>query len=222
MLAQRVCKSRTSRRLDDGEFRAFIAALCLAGDSPLRGYLLVSADEPCTPEDIADEAGVAEEVAVSMIRKLHQLGTLATDDGRSCLYFPKWGRFNPAPRPSDSREATRERKRLQRAREAATKIKAKETTQPRLGRKGSGLSDASVDLFSPPPVDNHGRTTGRKRTADAWHKQVADFIGEHYPTVSWRGERAIEQAVRAGAGSAGEVHAFIDQWWPEMAAARAA
>lgn len=117
MLAQRTCRSRKIRRLDDGEFRAFIGALCLAGESPVRGALLVSQGEPATAEDIADETGVSDEVAEATLTKLEKLETLTRDEDLGCLRFSNWDEFNPSPKPSESREAWRERKRKQRARE---------------------------------------------------------------------------------------------------------
>lgn len=152
MLAQRVSRSRTIRRLDDAEFRSFIAALCLAGESPVRGCLLVSEGEPLTAHDIADEAGVDEAVVESMVSKLLQLDTLTRDDVRGCLRFVNWSNFNPAPRPSDSREATRERKRRQRAREADKKRREKDSRQTRMGRSGSALR--TVDDAPPATIDD--------------------------------------------------------------------
>lgn len=165
MLAQRVCRSRTSRRLNDGEFRAYIAALCLAGQSPVRGYLLVSEAVPVTTEDIADEAGVEEAVAASAVGKLLDLETLGRDVERDCLRFLNWDEYNPAPRPSDSREATRERKRRQREREREQKrvreaaAKLPPTEQPQLGQHGSGLRRVEA-APAPVPAEEFDRVVG--------------------------------------------------------------
>lgn len=127
MLYQRVCSSRTVRRLDDAEFRAFIAALCLAGESPMRGALLIAEGEPYSTQEIADEAGVSGEVAEASLSKLVKLGTLAPDEDLGCLRFTNWSTFNQEPRlrepkPSETREAWRERKRKQRAKERGDNV----------------------------------------------------------------------------------------------------
>jgi hypothetical protein len=88
----------------------------------VRGALLVSQDEPATIEDIADESAVDDAVAKAMVDKLLKLGTLAEDEALGCLRFSNWDQFNPAPKPSDTREAWRERKRKQRAKERGDNV----------------------------------------------------------------------------------------------------
>lgn len=182
MLAQRVCQSRTTRRLDDGEFRAFIAALCLAGQSPVRGELLLAQGEPLTAADVADEAGVGEAVAKAALSKLLRTGTLIREG--ETLLFANWERYNPRPRPSDSREAMRERKRRQRERERAARQAAQ-----RLKGVSAPLAGDPDSPPTPPP-------TRRKRDVEAYAERLEAFTSRLYP-AAFNGSGSVEDRKRA-------------------------
>jgi hypothetical protein len=113
MLSTRATLSLTTRRLSDGEFRAMIGMLCLAGDSQERGLLLVGGTAASVAE-IADFAKCKAAAARSAITKLIEMETLERlEDGT--LAFTNWDRFQPAPKASDTPEARRDRKARSRA-----------------------------------------------------------------------------------------------------------
>lgn len=94
-----------------------IGMLCLAGDSRDRGSLLVGGTTP-TDEELADFAKCKPAAVRSAVAKLVAMDTLVRlDDGS--LRFVNWDDFQRAPKPSDSAEATRERKARERDKKRA-------------------------------------------------------------------------------------------------------
>lgn len=117
MVHQGLMRDPKIRRFLDPEFRAFAACLCLASQSPKRGELLVSLDEPLTAQEVADEAGggVTPEIAQDAIDKMIALGTLLViDEKTGALSFGNWDYYNPKQKPSDAPEAAAERQRRKR------------------------------------------------------------------------------------------------------------
>lgn len=148
MVHQGLMRDPKVRRLLDPEFRALMACMCLASQSPERGVLLVSLDQPLTAAEVADEAGgdVTEEIAQNAIDKLVLLGTIIVVDPESktkTLALGNWGRYNPAPKPSDLPENAAERKRRQRDREKAEAAEqlALEQQAERLGQRPQMVMD---------------------------------------------------------------------------------
>jgi hypothetical protein len=107
------------RRLLVAEKWTFVVCLCLASQAPGadRGTLIVSESHPIDVAEIALEADVEESVVEATLTKLAEHGSLVEESKHGALRFANWLRYNPERKPSDSREAARERKRLQRERE---------------------------------------------------------------------------------------------------------
>lgn len=211
MVAVGIGPNRKMRRLTDAEFRAFIAGvLPIAAESPTRGTLLVADDVPATAEDVAAIAGVTAEAAESAMRKLTELDTLATDED-GARYLPSWPTWNPAPRASDSREAARERKRKQRARDRGQ--------EEQLGRSGTGIRPAptaedewSSGVFAPPAAHPDGRVK-RKRAGDAYAATLTAYVERRWPTGNQRQlTECVRRAVRSGARDDASVDVWLDQY----------
>lgn len=125
MLSHSVMMKVEIRRLSDGQFRAFIGALCLASRSPERGFLIGSDGQPITSREIGDEAGVSDKVARAMVDRLVEAETLALDNDRLCWFFTNWDEFNPpryqSEQPSEQARRKRESRERQKAAVAAAK-----------------------------------------------------------------------------------------------------
>ena len=88
----------------------------LAAKADPRGYLVV-AGEAGTAADVAHHARCSPAIARSTLARMRELLMLEAH-GNGYEYVHDWHEFNPDPRPSDSREAWRERKQAQRQRHA--------------------------------------------------------------------------------------------------------
>lgn len=222
MLHVGIGPNRKMRRLTDGEFRAFVAGvLPVAAESPVRGALLVARGEAAEAEDVAGLAGVATEVAASALAKLLKYGTLVEDPASGCVRVAQWEVFNPAPRPSEAREATRQRKQKQRQREKDDRDRAeREGRTPQLrmdGQRAAGLR--IVDGPPPPPKrSSQGTPTGRRRDFDAAVAAMQDYAARLYPEGDAREiARAIETAIRyAKVKTDDEVRAYLTESCPEL------
>jgi hypothetical protein len=64
---------------------AWTALLCLANDSPERGLLLLTEDEPLTVDEIADYLGVDRATMDTLLDAFEQLGMVATADEVVCI-----------------------------------------------------------------------------------------------------------------------------------------
>ena len=180
--------SRTLKRLTPAERWCYVAGvLALASESPVRGALLIAEDEPVTTADLADQAGVPRSTASSCVEKLTRLGKLEHDSELGCLIVVRWHSHQPEPKPSDSREAWRDRKQRQRdkardghaghARDVTPmsrhEVKRREETPP----------------LTPPPGGKRTRNVKEwKETATAWCRSN----GVDGPDASLL--RALEQA----------------------------
>jgi hypothetical protein len=122
-LSREVMRDAKVRRLQDAHFRAFIGALCLADESPVRGRLLVTERQPVTERDLAAAANVSDAEAAAALAQLVELGILV-EDGRGegvGLRFKNWNRYNGTDESKGERakRLARERQRRSRARRAA-------------------------------------------------------------------------------------------------------
>ena len=214
MLSTRATLSLTNRRLNDGEFRALIGMLCLAGDSQERGLLLVGGT-PATHDEIADFAKCKPSAVASAIEKLLAMETLERhDDGT--LGFLNWARFQPAPRPSDQPDATRERKARQRDKARGHADVTRDTSPPVTTQSRDPFAGAigrrEVEgKGSTPPSPPRG---GRQRDRDLFETEMLAWCTEHFPGVD-------PGLVRAGIGALGRpgqpptveaLAAYLERW----------
>jgi hypothetical protein len=110
-------------RLKDREFRCVIAGVWpLAGKANPRGFLVVCG-QPATAQDVAHQARCTPATARKTLEKMRELELLDPPDDRGFEYCHDWHVLNPDPRPSDSREARRERKNRQRGHANVTRDK---------------------------------------------------------------------------------------------------
>lgn len=171
MIPYGFCRGAASR-LDDGEFRVYVAMWCLAGGSPVRGSLMLTDGVALTVEDIAREAPARRETVENAILALVDLGELVRDPG-GALRFTRWSEINPAPKPSETREAWAERKRRQRASARASERQAEtegRTPQLTMTERSSRPLHAVEDVFPTAPAG------GRQRDRDRFIAHATDWL----------------------------------------------
>lgn len=185
MCANNIGTNRKLRRLPVAQRWTYVAGvLALASQSPIRGALLITDGEPVTAEDVAEEATVSLAVATGALESFRKLGMLDRDE-HGIEWVHDWDKLNPSPKPSDSPDATRARKRDQRARDKAAR--AGVTSRP-----GHAMSRGEVEEEgkTTPPNPLRGlssavapvRPSGnRKRDSDNYSAEMDAWAAEHFP-----------------------------------------
>jgi hypothetical protein len=113
---------RKFRRLSHAEkWCAVFGVWATAAESPVRGYLFIASDEKATEEDYAAQAGVTLAIARSTVKKMRQFELLEMDAEMGAEYVHDWHDVQKDPKPSETREAWRDRKRRSRERHAGHK-----------------------------------------------------------------------------------------------------
>lgn len=194
----------------------------IAAESPIRGYLLIAADEAAVERDYAKQADVSLAVARSTVSKMRRLGMIEADEemGAECIH--DWHEHQPEPsRPSDSREAWRTRKRKSRmSRVTVTDVTAK-TRDKRGTSRGEVEVEEEVENNSPPspPVG------GRRRDREKWKQEYTAWVQAHPPDLlaeEWEPVRLalVEVVEQLGAGqyemyqlSSLHPHSIVDGVW---------
>jgi N-terminal phage replisome organiser (Phage_rep_org_N) len=175
------------RRLSTQEaWCAVMGVWSIAAQSPVRGYLFLTEDEPATEQDYADEARVSVAIARSTVKKMRVLHMIEMDEEMGVEYVHDWHKHQKDPKPSESREAWAARKREQRANSKPVS-RAGHADVPRdIGpspapgaekshtplREGKGREGKLI----PPPDPPKG---GRKKDHDVWAEQMAAWLVEH-------------------------------------------
>lgn len=211
MVHNSIRRSEKLRRLAVPERWAFMIALSIAGDAPVRGRLMIADGVPVTAADIGHAADVDEPVVHSMIARLLEYGTLVRgDDG--VLEFANWSSFNPEPKASDSREAWRERKRLERARKRADTPASEATPAPQF------MLGTPMRLTLAWPA--RPRST-RQRDAMHYDDLVAAWCAEHAPGLDAGLVRhaAYECEKRGLPVTRENMRPVLDRWAPQAATA---
>lgn len=227
MLATRTPLSLTVRRLSDGEFRAFVGMLCMAGESPIRGSLMVSEAQPATVAEVADFAKCKPKDVQSAIEKLAAAETILCKEltvggtivvGKA-ITFMNWADFQPTPKASDSKESRRERKARSRDSHAnvtrdiaechAGEVEVEVEGEVRTDSLRSSARRASgVDPDQPPPhldAKDHSRIPPLRAVLDRVHA----VKGGVPPTV-----RSIGLVVASFPGRDHVLHAgAFEAWW---------
>ena len=99
LLHTRVGTHKKLRRLTDSEWRAIVGgAFALAGESPIKGLLLIEEGEPATAQDVAEHAGTTLEASRNALEKAQKLKILVTNDEHDCLEVRDWWQWNQPPR----------------------------------------------------------------------------------------------------------------------------
>jgi hypothetical protein len=115
LVATTVGGNRKLRRMRPEHRWTVIAGVwALAGESPIRGYLLITEQEHVSDQDIAERAGVTLKVVRATLTQMRALAMLEWDENIRAEHVHDWHEHQPDPRPSDTREAWRDRKRRQR------------------------------------------------------------------------------------------------------------
>lgn len=113
---------RKFRRLTAAEkWCAVFGVWATAAESPVRGYLLIAENEQATESDYAKQADVSLAVAKSTVRKMRKMGMLERDEEMGVEHIHDWHDVQKDPKPSESKEAWRERKRESRERKQSRK-----------------------------------------------------------------------------------------------------
>ena len=105
--------TKFARLKDSEKLCVLLGVWPIAAKHQPRGYLGV-AGQPATPRDIAHHARCSIAVASSTLHRMGELRMVELDES-GLPYVHDWHDYNPDPAPSDLPEATRERKRKQRA-----------------------------------------------------------------------------------------------------------
>lgn len=198
MVAVDVGTNRKLRRLPVAQRWVYVAGvLALAAQSPWRGALLIALDEPATDDDVALQATVPVKDARAALTALRGLGMLERDED-GVEWVRDWDKMNPEPRASDSAEATRERKRLQRERArqaAASRAGHADVTRDPQAESRDTVRDVTRDLAvghgpeveveveeeEQPPLPPEG---GRARDRSTWEAEMVAWSQRHFPGVN--------------------------------------
>ena len=225
--------NRKLRRLPVVQRWAYVAGvLSLAAQSPIRGALLIADGEPVTEQDVAEEATIPLRDAKAALASLRRLGMLDRDsDGVEWVH--DWDALNPDPKPSDSPEATRERKRKERARKQAERngghanVTDESRVTPPAGHAPEVEEEGKSDPPNPPlrggsdfPVPPAG---GRARERSAFNVRCATLAAELFPTAPRESAlHAVKQATTFGhARDVDGVVQWAERHFPDLVAAGA-
>ena len=211
MVANSIGTNRKLRRLPVAQRWVYVAGvLALASQSPIRGALLITDSEPATEEDVAQEATVRLAEARAAMESFRRLGMLERDaDGVEWVH--DWDSMNKDPKPSDSPDATRARKRAQRAKHKAQchadvtrdngkchapEVEVKERKDPPNPPTGG------AETFAPP------RPAGRRQRESAdFDAAMTEWGDEHFPDAKAGAVAAAVSWLRSRNGSDGGVSA---------------
>lgn len=234
MVSNAIGTNRKLRRLPVAQRWVYVAGvLSLASQSPIRGALLITDNEAVTAEDLAEEATVKVADAKAALKALRELGMLDTDD-KGVDWVHDWDAMNPAPRPSDSPDAARARKRDQRDREKATR-RADVTPMSRVTGgdghaakravsrgevEGEGEGKAplppaggSVDLAVTSEEAAPSRpATGRKRDIDKFEAQMNEWAARHFPDAKPGAVKGVIGSVAGRSPDAAVTAADVADW----------
>lgn len=201
LVANAVGTNRKLRRLSPAERWCVVAGVwALASMSPIRGYLLVADGVPATAEDFAEQAGVSVAVARATLAKMRTLGMLERDPNLGAEHVHAWHDHQPEPshRPSDTREAWRERKARQRARDPAGEgagegaaaghdghaAVTRDRSRVRPSRHAPEEKGSEANGSEPPrPPASGGRARARTRAREAYDGDLAAYLAAHPVTA---------------------------------------
>jgi hypothetical protein len=195
----------------------------IAAESPIRGYLLIAADEAAVERDYAKQADVSLAIARSTVRKMRQLGMLEMDDDMGVENVHDWHEHQQEPKPSESREAWKKRKRDSRAKKSRCPDDVTRDTPP-LSR-GCHTPEVEVEVEvenNSPPSPPVG---GRRRDREKWKQEYTAWVQAHPPDLlaeEWEPTRLrlVEVVEQLGAGqyemyqlSSLHPHSIVDGVW---------
>lgn len=213
MVSNSIGTNRKLRRLPVAQRWVYVAGvLALASQSPIRGALLITDAEPATDEDVAQEATVRLADARAAMESFRRLGMLERDaDGVEWVH--DWDSMNKDPKPSDSPDATRARKRAQRA-------KHKAQCHADVTRDNGKCHAPEVEVKErkdpPNPPLRGGRQRDKAARAEWIHAAATEFRDPA------QAEFAIRQALDRGARDWAAVTEHIESWFPALAKTEAA
>lgn len=212
MVSNSIGTNRKLRRLPVTQRWVYVAGvLALASQSPIRGALLITDGEPVTAEDLAEEATVKLADARAALESFRRLGMLDRDD-HGIEWVHDWDTMNPSPKPSDSPDATRARKRAQRERDKA----ARNGVTSRAGHAMSRREvEGEVEGKAVGSPDNVGVGAPAARTTP--HPEASKDLADEVTGILQRGidgltsdepcKRPTRAAVVAALGDATELQA---------------
>lgn len=204
---------RKFRRLTPAERWCALAGVwAIAAQSPIRGYLLITEDEPASEQDYATEANVTLAVARATVKKMRSLKMIERDEEMRAEHVHDWHEHQKDPKPSDSKEAWRQRKRRQRAGETPSHADVPRDTRDLSRESPDPLREEKKRELPPNPP-----TGGRKRDRDLYEKQIKAWVAEHFPNHPERTaiglvEHAMGELV--GASSVPEIAAYVHKQCP--------
>lgn len=183
MVSNSIGTNRKLRRLPVVQRWTYVAGiLALASQSPIRGTLLITDGEPVTAEDLAEEATVKVADARAALESFRKLGMLDRDE-HGIEWVHDWDVMNKDPKPSDSPDATRARKRAQRERDKAARggVTSRGCHAPEEEEEG--------EVETPPaPQGGNGAVAplkpkgNRKSDHSSYLAEMDAWCGEHFPS----------------------------------------
>lgn len=154
MVHTKIAGHRTMAALTVSEKWCYVAGiLALAGESPIRGTLLVTEDRRADELEVAHQAHVTIAVARATLRKAAEAGLIVEDDELECWRVRDWDQYNPKPK-TDRTAAERQQRRRD-------KLKSNRDVTA-ASRRDARNDHATV---TPPEVEGEGEaTTARDET----------------------------------------------------------
>ena len=184
MLRVEVGGNRKLRRFTPEERWCAVAGVwALAAKSPVRGYLLIAENVPVEPQDIAEQAGVKLSAVKSTLKKMRELGMLEADDELKTEHVHDWHIHQKEPKPSETREAWRIRKREQRAgkRDGPGGVPSGVPRDTPSGVPPQREEKRSKEKGITPPTPP--QAGGRQRDHDRFEREMTEWVEQHPVTV---------------------------------------
>jgi hypothetical protein len=195
MVSNSIGTNRKLRRLPVAQRWIYVAGvLALASQSPIRWALLITDGEPVTAEDLAQEATVKLSDAKAALASFRRFGMLERDaDGVDWVH--DWDSMNKDPKPSDSPDATRARKRAQRDRERegrhanvtrdnpgchAPEVEERKKEKPPVGPQGGNNNIDEVSMGDAAPSRP---ASSRKRDLEEFAAEMGRWSSTHFPAA---------------------------------------
>ncbi len=168
-LYSEIKQDRKLRRCTGEERWCWIVIMCIASESPERGYLYITDGVPCNFEDIADEAALPVEVVEAAIFKFSGMNMMHQEDG---VWVVSKFLDRQYDKPSDRPENTSKRKQKSRDSHAdvTTHITDKQTNRIQSTDKDSSCLTTTTAqcaaVVVDNPVDEKGKPTNQELIAE--------------------------------------------------------
>lgn len=83
-------RDRKLARLSPSQRWVWVVMMCCASESPMRGWLMLSEQAPCTDKDLARESGVPLKTVQHALREMQSLGMIERAGDTGAWFIPSW------------------------------------------------------------------------------------------------------------------------------------